>query len=307
LPAAQPPRLFNFDHSFWVNLHHYLYVLGRVEAGMSDIKRRAVAGAPADEAAGLNTLDVEERQTWRQSVADYAAGLSRRDAVFDDEMVKATGTLVRAGSAQTLANLGLPPAAQAALELAAPMYRKTWWPRHQAANRERMADLEPFVAKYGPQVLAFITRAYQESWPSAGFPVNISAFSNWAGAYSTDGTLLVVSSMDKGTKGSQAFEIVFHEAMHQWDEEIFARLQAAAARQKVDQVPPDLSHAMIFYTAGEAVGRTVPGHVPYAQQNGMWRRGNIAAFHGVLERTWKPYLDGTGTLDAALDALITGK
>ena len=38
--------IFRFEtDGFWPNLHHFLYVLGRVEAKMPDIKREAVAGA----------------------------------------------------------------------------------------------------------------------------------------------------------------------------------------------------------------------------------------------------------------------
>ena len=69
--TATPIFRFETD-GFWLNLHHFLYVLGRVEAKMPDIKREAVAGAPADEAEGLKALSEADRQAWREAVSVYA-------------------------------------------------------------------------------------------------------------------------------------------------------------------------------------------------------------------------------------------
>ena len=63
-----------------------------------------------------------------------------------------------------------------------------------------------------------------------------------------------------------------------------------------------LSHAMIFYTTGEAMRSVVPSHVPYADVAGIWQ-GRMGGFKPALDTHWKPYLDGKTTLDAALLAL----
>jgi len=91
--------------------------------------------------------------------------------------------------------------------------------------------------------------------------------------------------------------------MHQWDEGVQAALSAAANRA-ARRVPGGLSHAMVFYTAGEAVRHAIPDHVPYADKYGIWNRG-LASFKTPLDEIWKPYLDGKGTRDAALTALLT--
>jgi len=57
-------------------------------------------------------------------------------------------------------------------------------------------------------------------WPAAGFPVHVWAYSNWAGAYSTTGDLLVISSQSPGNQATCGLEIVFHEGMHQWDDQV---------------------------------------------------------------------------------------
>jgi hypothetical protein len=111
------------------------------------------------------------------------------------------------------------PMARTALERAAPIYRKTSWPAHCASSDAFRAALQELVDRHGRAVLQFITLAYGEPWPAAGFPVRLSAYVDLRGAYSTSGNLLVVSATrDPSEQGTIPLEIVFHEAMHQWDD-----------------------------------------------------------------------------------------
>jgi hypothetical protein len=295
--------IFNFQtDGFWLNLHHFLYVLGRVEAKMPDIKREAVAGAPADQEQGLKALSESDQKIWREAVSFYATGLSKQDTVFDASLVEVTNQLKRAASDRPASTAKIDPAIAAALDRAAPIYRRAWWTKHRDANRAWLASQQDPLKRYGPQVLAYVTRAYQEPWEKGGYPVNISAWSNWAGAYSTSFNLLVVSSLNAGNQGVHGFEITFHEAMHQWDEEIDARLMQLAKTHGL-KFNDLLSHAMIFYTTGEAVRSVVPGHTPYAELAGIWK-GRMGSFKPALDAHWKPYLDGKETLDAALLGLL---
>ncbi|HEY3742551.1 MAG TPA: hypothetical protein VGL53_22030 [Bryobacteraceae bacterium] len=62
LSSAAPARIFQFEaNEFWLNLHHFLYVLGRAEAKTRDASRSAVARAPADSESGLQILTPHER------------------------------------------------------------------------------------------------------------------------------------------------------------------------------------------------------------------------------------------------------
>lgn len=299
--TATPIFQFETD-GFWLNLHHFLYVLGRVEAKMPDIRREAVAGAPADHAEGLKALSETEHEIGREAVSSYARGLSKQDAVFDAGLVEITNQLKRAASDQPASAAKIDPAIATALDRAAPIYRRVWWTRHRDSNRAWLNSMRDPLTRYGPQVLAYVTRAYHEPWQQGGYPVNVAAFSNWAGAYSTSFNLLVVASMNPGNQGLHGFEITFHEAMHQWDEEIDARLLQLSKTHSL-KFNDLLSHAMIFYTTGEAVRSVVPGHTPYAELAGIWK-GRMGAFKPALDAQWKPYLDGKSTLDAALLGLL---
>jgi hypothetical protein len=299
--AASPIFQFQTDE-FWLNLHHFLYVLGRAEAKLADATRDAVRDAPGDAERGRATLSDFERRAWQEAVEFYAAGPSRKDAVFDEPLAAVTGALAKAGSATAVPREGLDGGWAAALEKAAPIYRRVWWPVHRAANQQRRTEIQVLVDRHGAEVLAFVAKAFGLQWPENGFPVHFSGYANWAGAYSTTGNLLVVSSLDRGTQGDNGLETVFHEGMHQWDDQLFAMLREQT--RKIDKlVPRNLSHALIFFTAGEAVKRVIPGHVPYADAAGVWGRG-MASLRDALTETWKPYLDGRGTRDEALAALV---
>jgi len=171
---------------FWLNLHTFLYVLGRDRLGAADHTREAVAGAPTDQAAGLEKLSASDRRAWEDAVSTYAAGLSNLDAVFDAEMVDVTSALSRSGG-PTAPLPALPATVRSALERAAPLYRRIWWPAHQKANETWVGAMRPLVDRHGPSILTFITRAYAARWPEHGHPINVAAYSNWAGAYSTRG------------------------------------------------------------------------------------------------------------------------
>jgi hypothetical protein len=284
-------------------LHHFLYVLGRAQNNEGDASREAVAGAPSDEQRGLSKLNASEREIWRKALAAYAAGASKRDVVFDDPLPDVTNALVRAGIAKSLSGSSVDPTISSILESAAPVYRKAWWAQHQSANRKWRKAIESLVDKHGAAVMAFITSAYKMQWPVNGFDVHISAYANWAGAYSTKGHLLVLSSLDPSTQGAHGFETIFHEGMHQWDEQIQDALIDQAKRIG-KYFPRGLSHSLIFYTAGEAVRCVIPNHVPYAEKFGVWQRG-MEPFKHALDEAWKPYLDGHGTRDEAFAAVIT--
>jgi hypothetical protein len=272
------PAVFTFRNGFWTNLHHFLYVLGRAKNQESDSRRAAVVKAPSDDGG----LDAREREIWDAAVESYARGLSKKDAVFDADLVAITKAIA-AGE--------LPESVRATLEKAAPVYRRAWWPRHSAANEARIADLRKTLSQYGDRVSVIITRAYRQQWPEKPIVVDVVAYANWAGAYSTDG-FIAFGSLDPSIAGPPGMEIVFHESMHEWDDEMLAKTKAGRR---------GLSHALIFYTAGYAVSQVVEGYRPYATS--MWGTGAMPP-KAVMDREWLPYLKGEGTMEEAIGRLV---
>jgi hypothetical protein len=289
---------------FWLNLHHFLYVLGRAEAGFSDATRSAVAGAPADQDSGLSRFPEADQDAWRAAVRHYADGPSRLDPIFDSTAFRMIHRLSRADSTTPVRRLGVDAALAAVLEPAARMYRTAWWPRHDAANRRRAASLQPLLDRHQDTLRAFVSRAYGIVWPGGGLDLHLSAYANWAGAYSTDGPLLVASSLDPALDGWHGVEMAVHEGLHQWDRQVQEILALAARGARVRPPRFDLVHAMIFATAGEAVRGVVPGHVEYAELHGLWRGRGMAPYAAAINAGWRPWLRGETTLDSAVVALV---
>ena len=298
--AGSAPIFIFHDDAFMLNLHHFLYVLGRAENKTRDSSRAAVSGAPADQQQGMARLTTQEQAIWKEAVLNYAAGPSKKDLVFDDPLPATTLALAEVQVKRSIE--GVDPSIAAVLVRAAPVYNKAWWSKHRAANKAWRKGIEALIRRYGTPVLSFITNAYGMEWLPRGYDVHLSAYCNWAGAYSTKGNLLVVSSLAEGNQGTMGLETVFHEGMHQWDDSVDAALKEQA--QRINKPVPDrLSHALIFFTAGEAVRHVVPKHTPYADKSGVWQRG-MTREKEVLTEIWKPYLEGHGTRDEAFAAII---
>jgi hypothetical protein len=138
----------------------------------------------------------------------------------------------------------------------------------------------------------------------------------WAGAYTVTGNEAqpvhtIVSSFNPSYEGFAALEMLFHEASHGILDEhsdLVTRTIERASRARGLPPPRDLTHAIIFYTAGELARRNLAGvgvadYVPVAVRRGIWTRA-WPAFKNPLEQFWQPYLDGKTTLEAAIAQII---
>jgi len=189
-----------------------------------------------------------------------------------------------------------------ALDKAGPAYRQLWWPRHDAANHAWIEQLRPQIEQYGPGLGAQLAAAFQHPWPTAPLRVEVVAYAQWAGAYTTDDPpLITMSSLNEEHRGSDGLEQLFHECSHLMMGTVDARLRSHAPAIGADQLR-DVSHTILFYTVGEVVRRTVPGHMPYAIHYKVWQRRWTRNFD-LLQQYWQPYLDGKSTMDQAIDQI----
>src|SRR2546428_1480720 len=109
--VTAPPPIFRFESDeFWLNLHSFLYVLGRAEDKFADARREAVAHAPAEAQRGLQSLTDVERQTWADAVAAYGRGASRTDPTFERPRALLESRLADADDAPTLDGTDVDPA-----------------------------------------------------------------------------------------------------------------------------------------------------------------------------------------------------
>jgi hypothetical protein len=303
--------LFQFTaDEFWLNLHHYLYVLGRAHNG-ADSGQPAVASAPDDERQGRAALSDADRTSWDEAVSAYASGLSRQSSVLQPPLAPMTVALATGGDTETFPVATFDASTRSILERAAPIYRKGWWPRHRSLNQQYERALKEMIDRDGAAIVAFVTRAYQMEWPQNPYPVHLVAYSNFQGAFSLTGGRVLIMSTNANPLNDRWYplESAFHEAMHQWDNVVAAVLRTQAAASGVS-VPQDFSHVLIFVTAGEAVRRLHPEHVPLMDAAGLWKltlsgaRMPAQRLKTPVMDIWKPYLDGHGTRDEVLRQLL---
>src|SRR5690349_13960251 len=200
--------LFEFHSGFWLNLHYFLYTIGRAQLGL-DAGRGNVAIVRGD-TSGLGALTPDQRRGFDRAVTYYLHRVAPAD-VFDRRMIEIKTTLGDLEDAPSLRPSSLPDSLIDALTAAAPAYRARWWARHDASNRAWATAILTRLATHGNALAREITAAFQEQW---AFPirVDLSAYSSWAGAYtSLYPDRISISTLDPDYHDSSALEMIFHE------------------------------------------------------------------------------------------------
>ena len=302
--AAKAQALFDFHSDAWVNLHHVLY-----EEALRRHPQRD--GSPSQSLLPPTQLTPDELAAWATAVSYYDKEfiVAERDLLFDDGLRQIEIALTQpSGESQLSAQV--PQALRAALQSAAPVYTKHWWPMHDASNRQVVASLTPSLQKYGARLQSDLAGVYRSAWPRARMRVDVVYYANWAGAYSfvTPAQIALASMPDDRSAGWRKLELLFHEASHALVGQLDADIAAAAQRQ--GRAPEQLWHATLFFTTGEIVRRTlekdgIADYVPYAYYNGLFAAdGDWSSYARALEKHWAPYLSGNAGYEPALNALV---
>jgi len=287
-PAAQqPPRLFTFHSNAWLNLHHYV--------------RAGARGAPPP--AGLTG---EDQKQWMAGVEFYKP-YANRDVLRDDGMVAIASALRAAEGKNNLDGIAIEPPLKATLEKLMPIYRAHGWTDHDRANRDWIATVLPLVDRHGAALSQSLARVYGVTWPSEPMHVDLSVVAGPVGAFSVNSHITITSS-DPRYRGYAGLEMAFHEASHALPlfNVLIEPMNRIAAEQKVT-VPPQLWHAVLFYTAGELTMRELKArgieYSPYANAafyDNMCGAGCMAK----IGENWTPHLDGKRSIPDALTGLV---
>lgn len=306
--------VFEFHSGFWINLHDFLYHQARIRARqLAGSSNRAAGTSPA--MADVGGLTPEQQDAWTSVLDYYRNTWIEHDLLFDEEMVRVKNRLIESEAAADLKRAGLRPELVAALERAAPIYRARWWAEQNRANHLWAEAVTPLVNRFGDTLIGRLTAAYRAKWPGPRLRVDVVKYAIWAGAYTTlDPVHIMVSSTDPRTQGLVALETLFHEASHAMVGRSVGAVSEALARESRAQnktMPNDLWHAIIFYTTGEIVRRTlaengVADYSPYAYRNGLYARAPAwQKYQRALERYWQPYLEGKTGFNNAIANLVS--
>jgi hypothetical protein len=213
----------------------------------------------------------------------------------DDGMVAIASALRAAEGKNNLDGIAIDPPLKATLERLMPIYRAHGWPEHDRANREWITAVVPLVDRHGAAISQSLMRVYGVTWSSEPMHVDLSVVAGPVGAFSVNNHI-TISSSDRSYRGYAGLEMVFHEASHGLTllGALIEPMNRIAAEQKVT-LPPQLWHAVLFYTAGEMTTRELKargiGYMPYANAafyDNMCGAGCLAK----MREHWTPHLDG---------------
>jgi hypothetical protein len=338
--AYGPLPVFEFHSGFWINLHHALYYEARLREFPPNASQK---GNPVPQVKlklmkdAATALSPAERIAWDNSVAYYAANYANKDLLFNNELILIKNQLADfedcdelSGAQKKTCDAGLAPKLTQALDAAAPVYRAHLWADQDRANRRWVAAVAPLVEEQGVGISQRLADIYQTKWPKEKIRVDVSAYANPSGAYTTiDPLRVTISSTDARNQGDEAFEVLFHEASHGIAEPVESAI-IRECRQRDKAIPRDLWHALIFYTTGEVIRPLLTPaegdlqdqedavkpninrppasrketYIPYAIREGLYERG-WKDYLQLLTRFWQPYLDNKSTFDDAIARMVS--
>jgi hypothetical protein len=222
-------------------------------------------------------------------------------------MVAIAGALRAAEGKNNLDGIAIEPVLKSTLERLMPIYRTHGWPEHDRANREWITAIVPLVDRHGAAISQSLMRTYGATWPIEPMHVDLSVVAGPVGGFSVNNHI-TISSSDTSYRGYRGLEMVFHEASHGLGlfESVIQPLNRIAAEQKV-MLPPQLWHAVLFYTAGEMTTRELNAHgidyTPYANA-AFYDNMCGAGCRDKIVQHWGPRLDGKRSIPDALSALV---
>ena len=292
--AAEVTRAGRWElhNSFWMSLHQTL---------MHDASGRT--------ARDSSRLTPEQRAIWNRAVAAYRDHAGRGSITFAEAMRNVQNQFMRVADDAMKPDIR-GPLAEAIAE-AAPVYRSHWWTADRNANRFLLGYLAAMLRDGGEELVRMHETVYGDRFPDK-IRIDITPFAEPFGAYShplSNGFIVTMASCDIGNHGLNALEIALHESSHSvvspWEGRVSEALEKASAKFGIEP-PRDLWHAILFATTSELTERALADrgvtlYTPLAEDllTRAWPK-----YREPIEKYWHPYLQGTGTLEEAVEKIV---
>jgi len=315
--SGQPPRdrspratrivatdRFAFHSDPWINLHHFLYQWSREDQGL-EIGRHPV---PMPERRTVGELSATDQTVWLSAVGFYRDAVASRGN-FDADMMRIKARLVILGGDPSAAPPDVIPGIADALRATMPIYLKKWWPRHDEANRRWIGNVLPRLRRHEAAFVRLTTRVDESKWPDVPWRIDVTAYPNYRAGYTTREGHIVMFSTDPRNQDLYSLEMVLHEVQHAQALEGTTHTAITdafdAARTKA---PGNLSHAIIFATAGEfvrsiAASEGNAGYTPYWIREGFENLDGWKELVRPVSEYWLPVVRGEVSRVEGLNAL----
>ena len=291
-------KKFTFHSNFWVNMHHFLYQQAK--------KRRVSRKYAHPEREILRTLSGKRKQYYEEAIKYYHLHFIKHSLVFDEMLVEIRNALIQNKSTRKLQHRKLKQPLIQVLNNFAPVYKKYLWKMHHQANMACIKRYLPTIKNFENKAFELIAKWAQNTWLKHKIRVDLSKFTNWAGAYTTDEPIVTISSVDKRHQGTQFIEILFHEPSHSIiSAQKYAVAKAIAAVEKTSgqKVPRGFWHKILFYFAGKATQQLVEDQ---GKKHRLYMQDKIVSPQNfeVMEKYFAPYFAGQATLEESISNTI---
>jgi hypothetical protein len=290
---------FTVYSAFWPNLHHLLWAEAWARRPPSEEKAAGTLLEPL-----TADLTGEERRAWDAAVSYYDEEIADLHPLF--EMRSIRKAMIAAGT--DLPATGLDRAHREVLAAAAPVYRKYWWPAHDAANRAWLVDPMSKVTSLTPVVPERLARLYGMPWFTSPVRVDVVRVANREGAFTSIDPApahITMSSSAPFNQGWMAAEILFHESSHALARPLMDAFAAELRTQR--KVSRHLWHAALFYLTGEVVRHALAergiAYEPYQYKTGLFERA-WPELRAPIETHWKPYVNGEVPREVAIRNVV---
>jgi hypothetical protein len=239
----------------------------------------------------------DEQTAWDTAVATYEREFASKDLLFDRGMTQIK--LALSDRDDALTDAPFDDELKLLLMSAAPIYRKYWWPEHDAANRAWIGDAVRRTRPHAPAIIARLTALYGVPWFATTVRVDVVRVGKSQGAYTSDNpTHIVVASADDSYSQWSSVEMLFHESSHGLIQKVSTAVDDALAASK--KRSSDLWHVVLFYIAGEItreeLAKSGVEYTPYLYSTGLFDRA-WPQFRAPIERYVQAYVDGRATLE----------
>lgn len=300
--AVATDRYFEFHSGFWINMHLFLVEEALTRKAGRTVGREAEFTSDSTISATLSGTD---KAAWDAAIAYYQENIINYDLVTSDRMRLLKNTLENFENESTLRLSNLDPKLIRVLDEVAPVYRARWWPAHDRANRTWISDVSALADADGDALTRSLSAAYETPWPEGATRVDVVAYANDSGGFTTlRPTRITVSSLDPANQKLTAEESLFHEGSHALAERVGNLMLGDFAAHK-KAMPPDLLHAILYFTAGYFVKQQHPEYIPYAAGNNLWDQPRWKGFHDAIVKDWQPHLQGSPDARTAISQLVS--
>ena len=294
---------YEFYSNFWINMHHYLFK--KAEHAENKPWREVF-----DDSL-LNNMNDDEQAVLGKAISYYKDNLIGKSLLFDDQLYETKRALINFDEESTLDHEAVESGHQQVLNNTRNLYEKYFWNNHHNQNKLILDKYLPLVRKIENKAFERIEKLAQQSWPEGKIRVDLSYYSNWAGAYTTTRPPhVVISSLEEGSDGKwlpyEWVELLFHEPSH-----VIISPNNSTVGNKIKQVskelgvevPGNLWHAILFYFSGITVRDLLTAEgIDYELV--MVSADIFSGYHHAVFEQMPSYIQGKVSLDEALEETI---